>query len=151
MSLHDLEVIGACLYLVLVAVYFGHAVFARAIGHALCRLGFHDDRARELEPLGGLRPHRIALRSTAPSMSTVAAPREATGAIPPVPVPSPAAPPVPNWFDWVERIHATPGRMSWPCPLAECEAVLPSAAFAAEHLMEWHGWSEYDIAAWWAK
>lgn len=84
-------------------------------------------------------------------MTPVAAPSTEAGAIPPAPASVPAASLVPNWFDWVERIHGQPGRMSWPCPLADCQAVLPSAAFAAEHLMDWHGWSEYDMADWWAK
>lgn len=58
---------------------------------------------------------------------------------------------VPEWHTWVERIHASPGRMQWPCPLAGCEAVLPSAAYAAEHLVDWHGWTELEISAWWGR
>lgn len=53
MSLHDLEVIGALLYLVVLVAYFGHAALPQAAGRFLCRLGLHDDRARELAPLGG--------------------------------------------------------------------------------------------------
>lgn len=84
-------------------------------------------------------------------MSTIVEPsREAVG-VPPASSASLVRSTVPARREWVERINAAPGRMQWPCPLAECEAILPSAAFAAEHLMDWHGWSEYDIADWWAK
>lgn len=53
MSLHNLEVIAAVLYLVLVAMYFGRAAFGRAFGQALCRIGLHDDGARSIARLGG--------------------------------------------------------------------------------------------------
>lgn len=83
-------------------------------------------------------------------MKTIVAPcEEADVVIPPTASASPQG--APDWFDWVERIHATPGRMQWPCPLEGCAAVLPSAAFAAEHLIDWHGWTELEIAAWWAR
>jgi len=57
---------------------------------------------------------------------------------------------VPPWGSWIERVTARPGEVKWPCPLTDCSAVLPSAAYAGEHLVEYHGWSETELAAWWS-
>lgn len=48
----------------------------------------------------------------------------------------------------IDLVEAPPERA---CPEEDCSATFQGPALLADHLQDWHGWSDAELSLWWGR